>query len=397
MIHEVKKLNTVASVGAGNSAPQDEKLFFEGTNNFYRTSDVGKIKVGEISNSADKLNGLGIKGLKLFKAGTILFPKSGASTFLNHRVMIAKDGYVSSHLATIKANNEFLLDKYLLFFLQTVDAKNLVADSGYPSLKTSVIGEIEIPIPPLEIQQKIVDRLDAAFFEIEKSIAIAKDNLLNVSTIYKKYSNEIFLTDSPEYIKTNLKDVTEVITCGVAKRPTYVDEGVPFLSARNVKNGKMKWDRYEFITEAAHHVLSKHNKPRIGDILYSRVGAGFGDAAIIDRDIEFSIFVSLTLLKVKPVLLNTFLCHYLNSPLIKKLAGENITGTGVGNLNVGAVRQFPINLPPLNKQKEIVIKLDSLRDEADKLEEIYKEKINKLVSLKEAFLTESFSITSLKV
>ena len=83
---EIKKLGNIAVVSSGNSAPQKKELFDNGTYPFIRTSDVGKIRKGFISSCVDYLNVEGIKGLKLYKKGTILFPKSGASTFLNHRV-----------------------------------------------------------------------------------------------------------------------------------------------------------------------------------------------------------------------------------------------------------------------------------------------------------------------
>ena len=163
------KLGDIAEVKAGNSAPQDKALFEGGTYPFVRTSDVGKIKVGAISDSNDKLNEKGIAKLKLFKKGTILFPKSGASTFLNHRVMLDLDAYVSSHLATIKSKYEEVTDKYIWYYLQLIDAAKLVADSAYPSLNTKTIQEIFVALPPLAEQQRIVAKLDAAFVEIDSA------------------------------------------------------------------------------------------------------------------------------------------------------------------------------------------------------------------------------------
>lgn len=153
--------------------------------------------------------------------------------------------------------------------------------------------------------------------------------------------------------QTTLKDSTDLITCGVAARPEYVENGIPFLSAKNVKHGEVIWHDHKFVSLETHEKLTKHNKPQKGDILYTRVGS-FGEAAIIDSDIEFSIFVSLTLIKPKDFLLNTFLKYYLNSPHIKSLASRSISGSGVGNLNVGTVRKFPIPVPPLAEQERIV-------------------------------------------
>lgn len=154
-----------------------------------------------------------------------------------------------------------------------------------------------------------------------------------------------------------LIDVTDLITCGVAKRPEYVDTGIPFLSARNVKNGQVIWDNYKYISDETHAELTKYNKPRKGDILYTRVGS-FGEAAIIDKESEFSVFVSLTLIKTKEQILNSFLKYYLNSNSVKILAKNSISGSGVGNLNVGTVRNFLIPVPPLDEQKRIVAILD---------------------------------------
>jgi type I restriction enzyme, S subunit len=162
-----------------------------------------------------------------------------------------------------------------------------------------------------------------------------------------------------------LADVCDLITCGVAKRPDYVETGIPFLSAKNVKKQKVIWDDYKHITPEAHRALTKHNKPEIGDVLYTRVGS-FGEAAIVDKDVEFSIFVSLTLIKPKPILLNKFLIYYLNSPMGKSLAKKGVSSSGVVNLNVGVVRKFPIPLPPLAEQQRIVAKLDAAFAEIDR-------------------------------
>jgi restriction endonuclease S subunit len=161
------RLGELAEVGAGNSAPQNKALFEGGTLPFVRTSDVGIIHIGSIKSSRDLLTPEGAKGLKLFSAGTILFPKSGASTFLNHRVILTSPAYVSSHLATIKANAEIALDRYIYYFLQTVDARDLCQDQTYPSLNRDQIAGIKVPLPSLDEQQKIIEKLDGAFAEIE--------------------------------------------------------------------------------------------------------------------------------------------------------------------------------------------------------------------------------------
>ena len=163
------KLDEIAKISSGNPAPQDKKFFENGKYPFIRTFDVGEIKIGSISKTRDYLNNKGIKKLRLFKKGTILFPKSGASTLLNHRVITEIDAYVSSHLATIKADTSKVNDKYLFYLLQKVDSKDLVPNPSYPSLNLDIIKNIEIPLPSLEVQKEILEDLENYQKNIEKN------------------------------------------------------------------------------------------------------------------------------------------------------------------------------------------------------------------------------------
>jgi len=171
------ELGEVAEIGTGNSAPQNKELFKNGKYHFFRTSDVGSVHLSDnLMDSRDKLNEVGTKGLKLFPKNTILFPKSGASTFLNHRAMLGVEGYVSSHLATIVPNESKILPKFLFNLLTKIDAKTLTNDQNYPSLKTSEIAKIKIPLPPLEVQKEIVEQIEVKQKAIEAAKAVI-DNL----------------------------------------------------------------------------------------------------------------------------------------------------------------------------------------------------------------------------
>ncbi|WP_195955384.1 restriction endonuclease subunit S [Clostridium saudiense] len=183
-----------------------------------------------------------------------------------------------------------------------------------------------------------------------------------------------------------LKDITELITCGVAKRPEYTKEGIMFLSSQNVKADKIILDKYNYISIYDYERLTKINKPEKGDILYTRVGS-FGEAAVVDIDDKFALYVSLTLIKPKKELVNNrYLMHFLNSPKVKEFAKNNTRGIGVQNLNVDTVREFDIVIPSLNTQKKIVECLDK----AQKLIDKRKEQIEALDELVKSQFIEMF-------
>jgi restriction endonuclease S subunit len=191
---EVKKLREIANVGTGNSAPQEKKYFENGHIYFFRTSDVGAHHITlDLTVSKDLLNQKAIDelGLKIWPRGTILLPKSGASIFLNHRAILGVSGCVSSHLATIIVNQKFILTYFLFYYLCTINAKRLIADQDYPSLRTTDIEKIKISLPPLEIQRKIVEKLSAVQ-EYKKKLLDQKQKLQELfeSVLNKSFKGE---------------------------------------------------------------------------------------------------------------------------------------------------------------------------------------------------------------
>jgi type I restriction enzyme S subunit len=183
-----------------------------------------------------------------------------------------------------------------------------------------------------------------------------------------------------------LDEICEVITCGVAKRPEYVSSGVPFLSSKNVKKDRFILNHYNFISEEDYQQLTKYNRPEKGDVLYTRVGS-FGEAAVVDFDFKFAVFVSLTLIKPKHDIVNArYLMHYLNSPKIVSLANSSTSGIGVQNLNVNVVRKFPVDLPPLPQQQKIA----NILDAADALRQNDKALIAKYDELTQALFLDMF-------
>lgn len=102
----------------------------------------------------------------------------------------------------------------------------------------------------------------------------------------------------------------------------------------------------------------------------ARVGAGIGEAAIIDQDFEFSIYVSLTLIKCYSKEFDMmYLLHVLNSPIGRKLAEKKTLGKGAsqGNLNLIFIREFVLPIPPLAEQKRIVKRVEELLALCDEL------------------------------
>lgn len=282
--------------------------------------------------------------------------------------------------------------QFLFYWFHTLSKTIQNAGTGatVKGVKLPFVKSLPFPNIPLEEQKRIVAALDSAFEGLDRARAHVEANLQNARDLFESEVNSYFEMPDTNWKRSTLLDVTDLITCGVAARPDYFDDGIPFLSAKNVKRGRIIWSGHRYISAEKHAELTKRNKPQKGDILYTRVGS-YGEAAIIDKDVEFSIFVSLTLIKPKSVLSSLFLKHFLNSNHVKGLAKKNVNSSGVGNLNVGAVRKFPISYPTLDEQYSLSTKMEKLSKCCENLEAEYQSKLDDLDDLRQALLQKAFA------
>lgn len=188
---EVIPLGDLASIGAGDPAPQGAQYFERGKYPFIRTQDVGRAgRSRRFCNTKDKINDEAIiqNRLHLWPKGTTLIPKSGASTLLNHRVCLSQPGYVSSHLATIVPNDN-VSDLFLYYKLCQLDARRLLRNPGYPSLSLSDLKSVKLSVPSLTTQMEIarilsdndkaIERTKTSLFEANKLREVLQNKLLS--------------------------------------------------------------------------------------------------------------------------------------------------------------------------------------------------------------------------
>jgi type I restriction enzyme, S subunit len=391
---KVLRLGEFAEVGAGNSAPQNEALFKGGTLPFVRTSDVGAIHIGRIESSRDLLTPEGAKGLKLFPAGTVLFPKSGASTFLNHRVILGSSAYVSSHLATIKVSNDLALDRFIFYFLQTIDARDLCQDQAYPSLNRDQIAGIKVPLPSLDEQLRIVEQLDGAFFEIDSLEATLelcgeKTNQLLQSLLSSSFSHSS-ANDEVGVKVVLLKDICLEVPRLDPKslgRDTFKYLDIGALSSNSRSIGDVNTVAVADAPGRARQLLSKN------DCVFSTVRPYMKKIAYIDESLDNEIAsTGFCVLRPDSKLVEPrFLYHYLYSDILLEQVLPLQTGVSYPAIRDGDLKGASIALPALEQQAKIVKKLDNAFTEIESLRAQFELKRNHATMLRQSILSSAFA------
>jgi len=161
----------------------------------------------------------------------------------------------------------------------------------------------------------------------------------------------------PGWQKKELQEVCEKITDGTHQTPKYFENGILFLSSRNVTSEKIDWENVKFIDELQHCEMQKRVSPKRGDILLAKNGTT-GVGAMVDRDVEFDIYVSLALLRPLEMIYPRYLLHFVNSPIAREQFNKRLKGVGVPNLHLKEIREVQISYPSFSEQKRIVAILD---------------------------------------
>jgi type I restriction enzyme S subunit len=390
-------LGNVAEISAGNSAPQAESLFAEGTYPFFRTADAGRVRFGDIYESADYLNEEGIRGLRRYPKGTILFPKSGASTFLNHRVMLGVEGCVSSHLATIVASETQVVPRFLLYFLSTIAAQDLVQDHAYPSLNLPTISGIPIQVPSLAEQRRIVDILDEAFEGIATAKASAKKNLQNARALFESHLQSVFTQRGRGWLKKPLAELCDIKHGLAFKSEFFSAEGnYVLLTPGNFYESGGYRDRGEKQKYYTGEIPSDFVLNE-GDLLVAMTeqAAGLlGSPILIPESDKFLHNQRLGLVTKKNGVpwANEFFFHVFNTRDVRKEIHDTASGVKVRHTSPTKIGQVIVSFPAsLPEQVAIVAILKELREQTECLAKLYEQKFASLEALKKSLLHQAFT------
>ncbi len=383
----VQRLGAVATVSAGNSAPQDKSLFAGGTHTFIRTSDVGQIRVGEIRDSADKLNDLGIRGMRKFREGVTLVPKSGASTFNNHRAITAVEATVSSHLAVVDAHHGVLDDRYVFYFLQTVRAQDLIGDQSYPSLNLTHLESVEIPVPPLAEQQRIVAKLETLLPEVEHGLSLVSQTKSKSDDLVLSSLSEVFerLASSPSRLYSEVAELS--LGKMLDRKKATGKNPTPYL-----RNVNVRWGAFD-TSDVMEMDITPSELDRVsvrqGDVVVCEGGEP-GRCAVWREERSMAIQKALHRMRPKPGIDSDYLALNLEYQIKCGTAKDLFTGTTIKHLTGEKLQFMTLPVPPLHEQQEAVAQLNAVRQGADALRSVADERRRTLLAMRQSVLAAAF-------
>ena len=239
-------------------------------------------------------------------------------------------------------------------------------------LQEAVQGKLVPQNPKEEPASILIERIREEKQKLIKEKKIKKDKnesyiFIRDNSHYEKIGNEerciddeipFEIPDSWEWCR--LGSILTKLTDGTHSTPKYTQVGIPFLSVKDMSCGTIDFSDTKFISELEHNELYKRCNPEYGDLLLTKVGTT-GIPVIVETEKEFSLFVSVALLKFNQnFIYNKFLKYLILSPLVQNQARENTKGVGNKNWVMRDISNTLIVIPPYNEQLHIVEKIEQL-------------------------------------
>lgn len=397
---ETKKLSDVCQVIGGGTPSKKVEEFY--------TGDIPWATVRDMKSELLSQTEFRITEKAVRSSSTNVIP--GNNVVIATRVglgkicLLKKDTAINQDLRGIIPNDPKILSvRFLFAWFKSVAHKIEAEGTGatVKGVKLPFINSLQIPLPPLPEQHRIVAILDKAFQAIDTAKANAEKNLKNARELFESYLDFVFKNQKEEFVERSLgdKDLVDIIDgdrgANYPKKSDFHQHGYClFMSTKNVRPDGFKFEDRMFITEEKDRKL-RNGKLKRNDLVMTTRGT-IGNIGLYSDDIEFEnirINSGMLIFRVNPnVILSSFLFELFRSNIIKTQTKKLTSGAAQPQLPIKTLVNFKIPVPiSLDVQQSLVDNIRNLYKKTQKLEKIYQQKLTALDELKKSILHKAFS------
>ena len=391
---EIKLLKDIVKLVTGKTPPTKNEDYFNGGVFWLTPSDF---KHKYVSNTERTVSQLAINDKKV----NVIKNNSLFVTCIGNigKVIINKNLCTSNQQITaleIKDESQCLVEYLYYWFIK--NQKNIESKSNkavVPIINNAILGEVEIPLPPLATQKAIAEKLDKADALRKKDKELLKQyDELAQSIFIEMFGDPVqnekgFKIDKVQNIAAKEKHSIKAGPFGSSlKKEYYVEKGYKVYGQEQVIKDDLSFGDY-YIDEKKFKELESC-KVKTNDILISLVGT-YGKISIIPEFFEEGI-INPRLMKISPdinIVRPDFIKFQLQGDYVRRQLERVSRGGTMDIINVGIMKEVLIQIPPLKLQNQFAEKIKNI--EAQK--ELVKKQAEASENLFQALLQESFNFS----
>ena len=362
---QTKALGDVCQVIGGGTPSKDKVTYYNGDIPWATVRDMRSEVISKTECSITK-EAVKSSSTNIIPGGNVVI---ATRVGLGKVCLLAQDTAINQDLRGIVPNNPQTLSvRFLFHWLKSV-AHLIVAEgtgATVQGVKLPFVKSLQVPLPPLPEQQRIVGILDAAFDGIATAKANAEQNLQNARALFESHLHSL------DAEKVSLGELANITTGKLDANAAVANGQYPFFTcSREI----YAINNYAFDCEAI--LLAGNN--------------AVGDFNVKHYKGKFNAYQRTYVITVNEK--NRVLYRFLYFQMLKSLKQfkEQSVGAGTKFLKLGMIKDMQIALPSLVEQQRIVSTMDSIREETQRLEFLYQRKLAALDELKKSLLHQAFS------
>ena len=325
----------------------------------------------------------------LCAAGTTIVGRKGT---INKPIFVSEPFWNIDTAFGIVANDG-LDPKYLYYFCVHYNFTPLDKSTGRPSLAKSDLLKIEMPVPSLDEQQRIVSRIEELFSSLDNAVETLQKTKEHLVVYRQAVLKEAFDRVVLESDACNVEDVCKDIKVGIVIKPaqyyTSKNEGIRAFRSANVREFAVNDSDWVYLTKDGHEA-NLRSEIHTGDVLVVRSGYP-GTACVVPPEYNGCNAIDILIaVPDKGKILPEYLCAYTNSPLGRRIVQEKKRGVAQAHFNVSGYSKTPIMVPCLEIQKRVVAEIGFRLSICDSIEQTVDTAVVQAEALRQSILKEAF-------
>jgi type I restriction enzyme S subunit len=326
----------------------------------------------------------------------ILISRAGSVGYSFRVNQVPENVIFASYL--IRFKSIIVESKYIEYYLKSPsywkDISGVSAGIAVQNINASKLSELNLPLPPLAEQKRIVAKLDAVFGHIET----LKTRLSRIPELLKNFRQQVLtqaVTGKLENKRFELKpfgDFNVEIQTGpfgsALHKHDYIEGGTPVINPSHIKDGKIYPDISVTVDTIKANELGRWLLQE-GDVIIGRRGE-MGRAAKYNSKENMICGTGSLVIKKSSDINSDFLSLYLRSPFTINFLESNSVGSTMVNLNQKIVKSLPFPILTVQQQNIVVEHVESLFAAADAIEAQYHSLKQKIDALPQAVLAKAF-------
>ena len=416
---------------------------------YLRITDIQDENVDWAQVPSCEIGNAELKKYRLYP-GDLVFARTGATVGKSYLIRgVIPQSVFASYLIRVQLRDD-VEPRYVAYFFRSPSYWRQISESqagiGQPNVNGKKLAQIRIPVAPLDEQRQIVTEIEKQFSRLDDAVA----NLRRVKANLKRYKAAVLkaavegrlvpteaelarregrsyetgtqllqriletrrsqwkvkgkyrepaapdMMDLPElpegWVWAAADQVCSQITDGEHIQPRYQSVGYPMLTAKNVRDGFVSFDKVDCIAEKDFRACLKRCAPIEGDVLIVSVGATTGRAALVGHCKPFALVRSVLLLR--PLISSRFLLSSIQAPWCQTYIRRASGSTAQSHLYIKDTRTIPLPLPPLAEQHRVVAEVDRRLSFANEVEGEIDANLKRAERLRSSVLSRGFAVSN---